>query len=120
VWDLFSGPTGTALHRTQVSAELGEGDRLPALVAAIDESNVDGAVQRSYLHTHLAVGLSQMRGRADDAVAELRRAEQIAPARFRTRSAVVPGLVMQLFGQRMRSASLRELRGLAYRVGIGA
>jgi transcriptional regulator with XRE-family HTH domain len=119
-WDLFFGPMNAAIHRTQVAATLGRGDELPTLAAGIDETAVPGAVQRCYLHTNIALGLAQVRGRADDAVRELRVAEEIAPMRLRTRSAIVPGLVMQLLGKPMRASSLRELRGLAYRVGIGA
>jgi transcriptional regulator with XRE-family HTH domain len=119
-WDMFFGPTNIAIHRTQVAATLGRGEELPDLAANINESAVPGVVQRCYLHTNIALGLAQVRGRADDAVQELRRAEEIAPMRLRTRSAIVPGLVMQLLGKPMRKSSLRELRGLAYRVGIGA
>jgi len=119
-WDLFFGPTNAAIHRTQVAATLGRGDELPTLAAGINENAVPGAVQRCYLHTNIALGLAQVRGRADGAVRELRVAEEIAPMRLRTRSAIVPGLVMQLLGKPMRASSLRELRGLAYRVGIGA
>ena len=71
----------------------------------------------AYLHTYLGQGLIAAR-RADEAVRELRMAEDLAPLRFRSRD-IVPSLVMALLGQPMRPASLRELRGLAYRVGVG-
>lgn len=117
-WDLFFGPTNVAIHRTQVMATLGDGESLPGLAAQVDEDAIPGAVQRSYLHTNVGHGLIHAHGRADDAVQELRRAEEIAPLRFRTR-AIIPPLLMALFGQPMRPSSLRELRGMAFRVGAG-
>lgn len=117
-WDLFYGPTNAALHRTQVVATLGDGSRVPEVAAGIDEDRVPGVVQRSYLHTYLGQGLIAA-GRGDDAVRELRTAETLAPLRFRSRD-IVPSLVMALLGQPMRPSSLRELRGLAYRVGLDA
>lgn len=118
-WDVWFGPSNIAIHRAQVAAVLGEGGRLPALAEAVHEDRVPSAVQRSYLHIYVGHGLIGERGRADDAVAELRQAEDLAPGRFRIRK-VVPPLVMELFGRPMRPASLRELRGLAYRVGLDA
>ena len=75
------------------------------------------AVHRAMLAADVGHGLGQAR-RGDDAVRALRQAERIAPQRMRT-SQHVRSLVMALLGQRMRPASLRELRGLAYRVGVG-
>lgn len=116
-WDVFFGPTNVAIHRAQVTAALGDGEKLPALAAAIDPAGLPGPVQRSYLHTYVGHGLINVRGRADDAVAALRRAEDAAPLRFRTRQ-IVPALLMSLLGKPMRASSVRELRGLAYRVGL--
>jgi transcriptional regulator with XRE-family HTH domain len=119
-FDLYFGPTNTAIHRTQVAATLGRGGELPTLAATVNEDELTSAVQRCYLHTNVALGLAQVRGKADDAVRELRQAEEIAPSRLRNRPAIVPGLVMNLLSKPMRPASLRELRGLAYRIGLGS
>lgn len=119
-WDLWFGPQNVAIHRTQVAAVLGRGGELPALAGRVDEDAVPSLVQRCYLRINVALGLASVKGRADDAVAELRAAERIAPMRMRTRTAIVPGLVMQLLGKQLRASSLRELRGLAYRAGVGA
>lgn len=116
-WDLWFGPQNARLHRTQVAAALGETGRVTEVAAGVVEDQVPGVVQRSYLHTYVGQGLIAAR-RADEAVRELRTAEDLAPLRFRARD-IVPGLVMALLGQPMRPASLRELRGLAYRVGVG-
>lgn len=117
-WDLFYGPTNAALHRTHVVATLGDRGLVPEVAAVIEEDRVPGVVQRSYLHTYVGQGAIAA-GRADDAVRELRTAEQLAPLRFRSRD-IVPSLVMALLGRPMRPASLREPRGLAYRVGLDA
>lgn len=118
LWDLWFGKTNATLHRTQVVATLGDGGLVPRVAGTIVEDEVPGVVQRSYLHTYLGQGAIAAR-RSDDAVRELRTAEQLAPLRFRSRD-IVPSLVLDLLGQPMRPASLRDLRGLAYRVGLDA
>jgi hypothetical protein len=115
-WDLWFGPQNARLHRTQVAAVLGDAGKVPEVAAGVIEDRVPGVVQRSYLHTYLGQGLIAGR-KGDDAVRELRMAESLAPLRFRSRD-IVPQLVMQLLGQPMRPSSLREQRGLAYRVGL--
>jgi hypothetical protein len=98
------------------AARLGEGDRVPALAAGVDTAAVP-PVHRAMFAANVGHGLGQAR-RGDDAVRALRQAEDISPQRMRT-SQHFRSLVMDLFGRPMRPASLRELRGLAYRVGAG-
>lgn len=115
-FDIVFGPNQVRIHRVGIAAQLGEGDRAPDLARAVDTAAVP-AVHQAMLAANVGHGLGQAR-RGDDAVRALRQAERIAPQRMRT-SQHVRSLVMALLGQRMRPASLRELRGLAYRVGIG-
>lgn len=115
-FDIVFGPNQVRIHRVGIAAQLGEGDRAPELARKVDTAAVP-AVHRAMLAANLGHGLGQAR-RGDDAVRALREAERIAPQRMRT-SQHMRSLVMAVLGQRMRPASLRELRGLAYRVGIG-
>jgi hypothetical protein len=115
-FDIFFGPNQVRIHGVGIAAQLGEGDRAPDLARRVDTAAVP-AVHQAMLAANVGHGLGQAR-RGDDAVRALRQAERIAPQRMRT-SQHVRSLVMALLGQRMRPASLRELRGLAYRVGIG-
>ena len=115
-FDIVFGPNQVRIHRVGIAAHLGDGGRAPELARAVDTSAVP-AVHRAMLAADVGHGLGQA-GRGDDAVRALRQAERIAPQRMRT-SQHVRSLVMALLGQRMRPASLRELRGLAYRVGVG-
>lgn len=115
-FDIFFGPNQVRIHRVGIAAQLGEGDRAPDLARQVETAAVP-AVHQAMLAANIGHALGQAR-RGDDAVRALRQAEQIAPQRMRT-SQHVRSLVMALLGQRMRPASLRELRGLAYRVGVG-
>lgn len=115
-FDITFGPQQVAIHQVGNAARLGEGDRAADLAAGVDTSAVR-PVHRAMFAANVAHGLSQAR-RGDDAVHALRRSEDLAPQRMRT-SQHFRELVMTLFGQPMRPASLRDLRGLAYRVGAG-
>jgi hypothetical protein len=63
-------------------------------------------------------GLASVRGREAQAVEALRRAEVLAPHRTRT-NPFVRETVTELLRRARREAVGRELRGMAYRMGIG-
>ncbi len=65
----------------------------------------------------LGRGLAMARGRRDDAVHALRRAEELAPVRIRAQP-LVRETVVDLLRQARRDAGGRELRGMAYRMGL--
>jgi len=68
--------------------------------------------------TDLGRGLASDRGRRGDAVKALRTAEQLAPQRVRA-NPYVRETVTDLLRLARRDAGSRELRGLAYRMGVG-
>jgi hypothetical protein len=61
--------------------------------------------------------LARLRGRRDDAVRALRRAEMMNPVRVRRAPFVRDTIAVLLPGAR-RDAVGQELRGLAYRAGL--
>jgi transcriptional regulator with XRE-family HTH domain len=118
-FDITFGPAQVAIHRVGIAATLGDGDRTPVLAALVDPAAVPSSVHRAFLAANVGHGLGQDRRHGDEAVRALRRAEDLAPQRMRT-SRHFRDLVAGVLGQPMRPASLRELRGLAYRVGLDA
>lgn len=62
--------------------------------------------------------LSQLRGRRDEAIVAFRTAERIFPTRV-YRNPFAREAVAELTARARRDALGRELRGLAYRMGLG-
>ncbi|MBV8995592.1 MAG: XRE family transcriptional regulator, partial [Pseudonocardiales bacterium] len=61
--------------------------------------------------------LARLRGRHDDAVVALRRAEEVSPLHT-LRNPFVRDVIAELLVRARRDAVGRELRGLAYRAGL--
>jgi hypothetical protein len=61
--------------------------------------------------------LAAIRGREAQAVEALQRAEQLAPQRIHT-SPFIRETVTELLRRARRDAGGRELRGMAYRMGL--
>ena len=61
--------------------------------------------------------LARLRGRHDDAVRALRRAELILPHSVQ-RDPITRDVITELLARSRRDASGRELRGMAYRAGL--
>jgi hypothetical protein len=116
-FDITFGPEQVAIHRVGIAAQLGEGDRTPELARRVHVEEVQSSVHKAMFAASISHGLGQDRRHGDEAVRALRQAEDLSPQRMRS-SLHVRSLVMALLGQPMRPASLRELRGLAYRVGL--
>lgn len=116
-WMSF-GPSNVALWRVSVALEQGEHERAAQLCEAVDLSALP-AGRRVTAHIARARATSQLPKRRGEAVLALRAAERISPDSVRR----APG-VRRLLGElvtRTRDEALgRELRGLAYRAGLGA
>lgn len=61
--------------------------------------------------------LARIRGRQQDAVTALRRAELISPHRIQ-RGSVIREVLAELLSRSRRDGTGRELRGMAYRAGL--
>ena len=104
--------------RVTLAVERGEGGKVAEIARDVDPTAVGSASRRAGFYTDLGRGLASDRGRRGDAVKALRTAEQLAPQRVRA-NPYVRETVTDLLRLARRDAGGRELRGLAYRMGVG-
>jgi len=114
---LYFGPRNVGVWRVALAIELGEPGRVPELARAVDVAAIPSAGRQATFYGDVGRGLASIRGREAQAVEALRRAERLAPQRVRT-SPFVRETVTDLMRRARRDAGGRELRGLAYRMGL--
>jgi transcriptional regulator with XRE-family HTH domain len=115
-WEYF-GPANVRVWRTTLAVEAGEPARALEFAAAADMRALPPGRQAALLldsaRAHHQLGRAHHR----QAVAALRQAEQLAPVRMRA-SPWARELVEVMLGRSRREAGGRELRALAYRMGL--
>ncbi len=117
-WEYF-GPANVGVWRTTLAVEAGEPARALEHAAEVDVSKLKRS-RRAALLLDAARAHHQMgRGHDRQAVAALRQAEQLASVRMRA-SPWARDLVEVMLAHSVREAGGRELRGLAYRMGLDA
>lgn len=122
-WQSF-GPANVDVWRTMLAIEAGD----PA--AALDHARVadpaarkalaaafPGCGRRAELELETGRAYAMLGGHDGQAVAYLRRAEHIDPVRVRN-NPLARDLVSSMLARSRREAGGRELRGLAYRMGV--
>lgn len=114
---LYFNSDNIGIWRLSIAVELGEVGRVREIAAGVDISQVPSAARQAVYWSDLGRGLSGTRATAEEAVSALRRAEEIAPVYVRTRP-LVRETVTHLLRRARRDAGGRELRGMAYRMGI--
>jgi transcriptional regulator with XRE-family HTH domain len=117
-WWFGFGPTNVGVWRMAVALESGEHATAAAVAEQLDPRLIPSSQRRAAYWADYGRALARLRGRRDDAVAALRRAELISPARVHRHPFVRENLA-ELLGRARRDAVGRELRGMAYRGGIG-
>ncbi|MGH4011061.1 MAG: helix-turn-helix domain-containing protein [Pseudonocardiaceae bacterium] len=113
---LFFGPTAVGIHRTSLALEFGEhGQALEAAKAVHPEL----LPERQQAFFWIEVGRALVAGKKTrhKGVHVLLHAEHLAPQRIHT-DVIVRETVAGLLRQARRDAGGRELRGLAWRMGI--
>jgi transcriptional regulator with XRE-family HTH domain/tetratricopeptide (TPR) repeat protein len=108
-------PANVGVWRVAIALENGEPDRAPEYARRVDRTQIRGVHRRASLHIDTGRGLYAA-GRADEAVREFLRADELAPQKVRTRP-----WVLELVGQMVRDArrgGSSELRELAARCRI--
>ena len=115
---LYFGPDNVGIWRLSIAVELGEPGRARELARQVNPARVPSAVRQAMYWADLGRGMAQDRATRDDAVGALLRAEKIAPQRIRT-NPFVRETVGDLMRRARREAGGRELRGMAYRMGLG-
>lgn len=116
--DLYFGPDNVGIWRLAIAVELGEPGRARELARQVNPAAVPSAARQAMFWADLGRGMAQDRATRDDAVGALLRAEKIAPQRIRT-NPFVRETVGDLMRRARREAVGRELRGMAYRMGLG-
>ncbi len=116
--NLYFGPDNVGIWRLSIAVELGEAGRAREIARLVEPSRVPSAVRQAMFWADLGRGLAQDRATRDEAVGALVRAEKIAPQRIRT-NPFVRETIADLMRRTQRDAMGRDLRGMAYRMGIG-
>jgi hypothetical protein len=114
---LYFGPTNVAAWRVAIAVERGEGGRALEIIRGMDMAFLGKGRRRAHFYIDLGRGLAQARGKDVQALAAFRDAERVAPELVRAHPLVRETVAAML--QRARSAAGgRDLRGLAYRMGV--
>lgn len=113
---LHFGPRNVGVWHVSVALELGEAGRVPEIARGIDVAVIPSAGRQASFYADVGRGYAATRA-VDRAVEAFRRAEQLAPERTRS-SPWVREAVSDLMRRAHRDAGGRELRGLAYRMGL--
>ncbi|MGH3774102.1 MAG: helix-turn-helix domain-containing protein [Pseudonocardiaceae bacterium] len=115
-YGLAFGPTNIGVWRMGMSLETHDYAHAVSVAEGLRPELLP-AVRRAVYWAHYGRALARLRGRQDDAVQALRRAEQISPARVQ-RNPFVREVLAELLSRSRRDAAGRELRGMAYRAGL--
>ena len=118
-WEYF-GPANVSVWRTTLAVEAGHPKRALEYAAAVDMAALPWPGRRAALSLDVARAHHQLgRDHHRQAVTALRQAELAAPVRIRA-SSWARDLVEVMLVQSRKEAGGRELRGLAYRMGLDA
>lgn len=116
--NLYFGPDNVGIWRLSIAVELGEPGKAREIARQVNPTAVSSTTRQAMYWADLGRGMAQDRATRDDAVGALLRAEKIAPQRIRT-NPFVRETVGDLMRRARREAVGRELRGMAYRMGLG-
>jgi transcriptional regulator with XRE-family HTH domain len=115
--DMHFNAANWTVWRVAIGVELGEGPKVAEYVRDLDVSLLSAAERRAMLYGDMGRGLAQGKATRAQAVEMLRTAEKIAPQRIRTHP-FIKETVSDLMRRAQRDAVGRELRGMAYRMGL--
>ena len=115
---LMFGPNNVGVWQLAVHLELGNAERGLTIARKVNVEDIPSAGRQATFYSDLGLALARLRGREDQAVMALRRAEDLAPGRVRTRPTVRDTVTNLL--PRVKDSAGIELRGMAHRMGIAA
>jgi hypothetical protein len=116
-YGLSFGPTNVGVWRMAVALEARDYIRATRIAEGLRPELLPAATRRGAYWADYGRALARLRGRQDDAVRALRKAELISPARVQ-RHPFVREVLGELLMRSRRDAVGRELRGMAYRAGL--
>ncbi len=111
------GPTNVLLWRIGATLESGEHEQTVALAETVVPERITAPARRAGYWLNYGLALAKLRGRQEDAVRALRRAEVISPEEVH-RNPLAREAIAELLARARRDAVGRELRGMAYRAGL--
>lgn len=111
------GPTNITLWQIGATLESGDYEQTAALAETVVPERITAPAREAGYWLNYGRALAKLRGRREDAVRALRRAEVISPEEVR-RNPLARGTIAELLSRARRDAIGRELRGMAYRAGL--
>jgi hypothetical protein len=112
------GPPDVGVHRMWLALEADEPDQAVSVAQQVHPERHPFLVNRAHYWVHYGRALARVRRRHDDAVAALRTAEDLFPARVH-RDPMVCDVIAGLLARSRRDSPMdRQLRGMAYRAGL--
>lgn len=111
------GPTHVGWHQMKFALEAGEPGRAVAIAEGVHPERHPFATCQAAYWTDFGRAAAQLPGRREDAVRALCTAEDLFPVRT-YRNPLARDAVAELLSRTRRDAGGRELRGLAYRMGV--
>jgi transcriptional regulator with XRE-family HTH domain len=114
---LYFGPDNVGVWQVSLATELGEGPKVAELARDVRPEAIPAAARRAMFYSDLGRALVVERSTREQGIRALVKAESIAPQRVR-HNVFVRELVADLLTTARRDASGRELRGLAWRMGV--
>lgn len=114
---LHFGPTNVAIWRVHIIQERREGGRAVAVAQGVRLEAIPSLSRRSMFYRHLGLALAQERGREQDAVRMLARAEAITPGKLRL-DPLATHTVEHLLSRARANAGGADLLKLARQVGV--
>lgn len=115
-WMCF-GPTNVGVWRMSVALEAHDYPQVVSVAERLRPELLPAAIRRATYWADYGRALARTRGRQDDAVRALRKAELISPARVQ-RHPFTREVLAELLMRSRRDAVGRELRAMAYRAGL--
>jgi hypothetical protein len=112
------GPTNVGLWRMASALEAGDYDQVVRVASGLRPEAHHSRERQATYWLDYGRALARLRGRRDEAVVALRRAEQLHPTRV-LRNPFARDTIAELVMRSRQDAVGRELRGMAYRAGLG-
>jgi hypothetical protein len=110
------GPVDAGIIRMWLALEADEPDQAASIAQNVDPGRHPFPVNQAHYWIHYGRALSRLRGRRDDAVRALRKAEDLFPTKVR-RDPLVREVLAELLVRARRDDVGRELRRMAFRAG---
>ncbi len=112
------GPTCVGLWQMAAAREAGDPERAVTIAEGMHPEAQPDIVHHARYHVQYARALVRVRGRREDAVRALRRAETLVPHEVQRNPAARELLGELVTHAKRGDAVSRELRGMAYRAGL--